>query len=265
MKFDITDTEDTPSVDITPVEELLLSIESAGTVSQADVLTIESSLPGVTIPNRIKNSVTTVKSGNGVADVVRYVRALNGAKPRDNGIELLGDLLDTCKRLNKDRLDNVMRQISTARYGLRELYVPAAISDTIEAEIGSVLDIPVQAMTRSDVIETYSTIDNDFLRFCSSSTAVIGLVDILDVTKACFYANGADTLSTAVHTGTVGEYLADCSACIKKLSITDLSVVCKNLDEHLDYISRYGLPSDVNKSIYEQMAIRSYTKYLLRR
>ena len=264
MKFDITDTEDTPSVDTAPVEELLLSIESDGTVSQADILTIESSLPGVTIPNRIKNSVTTVKSGNGVVDVIKYVRALNAAKPRDNSIELLGDLLDLCKRLNKDRLDNIMRQITTARHGLRDLYVPASISNTIEAEIGSVLDIPVQAMTRSDVIETYSTIDNDFLRFCSSSTATIGLVNLIDVIETGLYLKDTATSSTAVHTGTVGEYLSDCAACITKLIIADLSVVCKNLDEYLDYISRYGLPSDVNKSVCEQMAIRSYTKYVLR-
>jgi len=259
MKFDIEDVQDTPKVDLEPIKDLMLTIESDGLVASGDLVTIENAISGVIIPDVVRNSVTTVKSNNGVRKLLLYLASIKRDGPVVSFGESVSRLRDLVKNIKTVTVESIHHDTAKVLEELTKLYVPENIACTLQTEVKSVADMPVSAMTRKDVIDTYKDIDNRFLLYCRTyPTVPIALVCIRDMIDTILCNRCPNFNSSMIYTGTVREYLQDTIIAARRFENTDLDEMIKHLDSFKDFVSRYDDQYGGYRELVKILKIPSY-------
>jgi len=228
MDFVEDTTNENTKIDYSVVKPIIDRINESGMVCRNDVLSLESKLGTGSIPNNIKNIVTSSPSRHGMCELLREVKTLTIIDRRDYYLETMEGIYRLINMLNEIDISKLVRVLHDDLELVNTLYVGNELNRILTNPVTTVGELPVNRLiTGSTGSKVYCKIQSPTIRYLSSVNNCVGH-GVLNVVLATVENNMPTILSDSVvasYSGTVAEYIIETIDVLNKIDKIGLSAV----------------------------------------
>jgi len=271
MDFVEDTTDENTKIDYSVVKPIIDRINKSGMVCRNDVLSLESKLGAGSIPNNIKNLVTSAPSRHGMSNLLREVKALTIIDTRDYYLEITRRIYRLINTLNEVDISKLVKVLHDDLELVNTLYVDSVVNSALTNPVTIVGELPVNRLiTGSTGGKVYCKIQSPTLRYLSSVTNAVshGVLNVvLTTAENSIPAIISDNI-VASYSGTVAEYIIETIDVLNKIDKIGLNTVSNLLLTQIDTQICIRVPDgpsvDEDARVFKLISKDRYIETLLR-
>jgi len=271
MDFVEDTTDENTKIDYSVVKPIIDRINESGMVCRNDVLSLESKLGTGSIPNNIKNIVTSSPSRHGMSEILREVKTLTIIDTRDYYLEIIEGIYRLINTLNEIDISKLVRVLHDDLELVNTLYVGDELNYTLTNPVTTVGELPVNRLIMGSTgCKVYCKIHSPTIRYLASVTTAVshGVLNVVLVTAENSMPAIISDNIVASYSGTVAEYIIETIDVLNKIDKIGLNTVANLLLTQIDnqVCIRYpgGSSVDEDVRIFKLISKDRYIETLMR-
>jgi len=220
MDFVEDTTNEKTKIDYSVVKPIIDRINKSGMVCRNDVLSLESKLGAGSIPNNIKNLVTSAPSRHGMSNLLREVKALTIIDTHDYYLEIMRRIYRLINKLSEIDISKLVRVLYDDLELVNTLYVGSVVNCALTNPVTTVGELPVNRLiTGSSGCEVYCKIQSPTIRYLSSVNNCVshGVLNVVLATVENIMPATISDNVVASYNGTVAEYIIETIDVLNKI------------------------------------------------